>query len=184
MFSAVTCAVLCYKRKAQATKQNLQPCPLVWYMLNSPTFLSLVFLTLWVESVGDAGYETTSVALSYALYEMARHPAVQQQLQAEVDAFGRRDKEPNYADLSAFPYTEAVFQEGMRLHPPVTPFIALVSPTISLSWASVMFLHGRICSRLHLLNALRLGFPECQGICSRTQLVHSLPPLPSPHYAF
>lgn len=66
------------------------------------------------------------MALSYALYEIARNPTVQQQLQAEIDAFGL-DREPSYEDLSAFPYTEAVFQEGMRLHPPVTPFIALVS---------------------------------------------------------
>lgn len=76
-----------------------------------------------------AGYETTSVALSYALYEIARNPAVQQQLQSEVDAFGC-NREPSYDDLSAFPYTEAVFQEGMRLHPPVTPFIALVGPLL------------------------------------------------------
>ena len=66
------------------------------------------------------------MALSYALYEIARNANVQQRLQAEVDAFGR-DKEPSYEDLSAFHYAEAVFQEGMRLHPPVTPFIALVS---------------------------------------------------------
>ena len=63
--------------------------------------------------------------MSYALYEIAQNPEVQQRLQAEVDAFGR-DKEPGYDDLAGLPYTEAVFLEGMRLHPPVTPFIALV----------------------------------------------------------
>ena len=72
-----------------------------------------------------AGYETTSTAISYALYELARNPQVQQKLQAEVDGFGR-ERQPSYDDLSSFPYAEAVFSEGMRLHPPVTPFIALV----------------------------------------------------------
>ena len=56
---------------------------------------------------------------------MARNPTVQQKLQAEVDAFGQ-ERQPSYDDLSSFPYAEAVFKEGMRLHPPVTPFIALV----------------------------------------------------------
>lgn len=72
-----------------------------------------------------AGYETTSTAISYALYELARNPAVQHKLQAEVDAFGR-ERQPSFDDLSNFPYAEAVFHEGLRLHPPVTPFIALV----------------------------------------------------------
>ena len=76
-------------------------------------------------SAHAAGYETTSTAISYALYELARNPQVQQKLQAEVDGFGR-ERQPSYDDLSSFPYAEAVFSEGMRLHPPVTPFIALV----------------------------------------------------------
>ncbi|KAL0031098.1 hypothetical protein WJX77_003695 [Trebouxia sp. C0004] len=72
-----------------------------------------------------AGYETTSTAISYALYEIARNPLVQQKLQEEVDMFGCNG-EPSFDDLSSFPYAEAVFLEGMRLHPPVTPFIALI----------------------------------------------------------
>ena len=76
--------------------------------------------------VVNAGYETTSTAISYALYEIARDPEVQQRLQEEVDCFGK-DREPSLDDLASFPYAEAVFHEGMRLHPPVTPFIALVS---------------------------------------------------------
>ncbi|KAL0052923.1 hypothetical protein WJX82_009946 [Trebouxia sp. C0006] len=72
-----------------------------------------------------AGYETTSTAISYALYEIARNPLVQQKLQEEVDMFGC-DRELSFDDLCSFPYAEAVFLEGMRLHPPVTPFIALI----------------------------------------------------------
>ncbi|KAL3159373.1 hypothetical protein ABBQ38_009804 [Trebouxia sp. C0009 RCD-2024] len=72
-----------------------------------------------------AGYETTSTAISYALYELARNPVVQSKLQAEVDAFGR-ERQPSFDDLSSFPYAEAVFHEALRLHPPVTPFIALI----------------------------------------------------------
>jgi cytochrome P450 len=42
----------------------------------------------------------------------------------EVDAFGGR--ELGYADLASCPYIEAVFQESMRLYPPVSALLALV----------------------------------------------------------
>jgi hypothetical protein len=73
----------------------------------------------------SAGYETTSMALTYALYELSRSPVMQQRLVDEVDQFGR-EKEPASADLAQFPFADAVLKEGMRLHPPVTPLIALV----------------------------------------------------------
>ena len=44
----------------------------------------------------------------------------------QVDAFGR-EKAVRFEDLAAFPYAEAVFSEAMRMYPPVTPMIALVS---------------------------------------------------------
>ncbi|KAL3152434.1 hypothetical protein ABBQ32_001484 [Trebouxia sp. C0010 RCD-2024] len=71
-----------------------------------------------------AGYETTSMALTYTLYELARHPDIQQRVVQEVERFGR-EQEPQYADLAHFPLIDAVLKEGMRLHPPVTPLIAL-----------------------------------------------------------
>ena len=73
----------------------------------------------------SAGYETTSMALTYALYELSRSPVMQQRLVDEVDRFGR-EKEPAFADLAQFPFADAVLKEGMRLHPPVTPLIGLV----------------------------------------------------------
>lgn len=71
-----------------------------------------------------AGYETTSMALTYALYELARSPAMQQRVVEEIDEFGQ-EREPSLADLAHFPFVDAVLKEGMRLHPPVTPLIAL-----------------------------------------------------------
>lgn len=71
-----------------------------------------------------AGYETTSMALTYALYELAQHPDLQQKVVDEVDKFGRA-RIPSIDDLACFPYIDAVFKEAMRLHPPVTPIVAL-----------------------------------------------------------
>ncbi len=51
-----------------------------------------------------AGHETTAAALAWTLYELARHPDVQQQ--AFAAARGNDDK-----------YLEALLKESMRLHP-------------------------------------------------------------------
>ncbi len=65
------------------------------------------------------------MALTYALYELSKSPAMQQRVVDEVDCFGR-EREPTFADLAQFPFIDAVLKEGMRLHPPVTPLIGLV----------------------------------------------------------
>lgn len=66
------------------------------------------------------------MALTYALYELSKNPALQQRVVDEVDRFGR-DRIPGLDDLASFPYIDAVLKEAMRLHPPVTPLVALVS---------------------------------------------------------
>jgi cytochrome P450 len=54
-----------------------------------------------------AGYETTSIALSWATEYLTLNPATMQKLQAEVDAVlgGRR---PTFADLPNLPYSRMV----------------------------------------------------------------------------
>ncbi|MFN8446899.1 MAG: cytochrome P450 [Caldilineaceae bacterium] len=64
-----------------------------------------------------AGYETTSVALSWAFHYLTGQPEVMATLQNEVQsAFGGRT--PGFADLTNLPYTRMVLQEVMRLRPP------------------------------------------------------------------
>jgi cytochrome P450 len=65
-----------------------------------------------------AGHETTSQALTWTLYLLAKNPHVEAALHAEVDgALGGRS--PSYDDLARLPYTEQVVCEAMRLYPPV-----------------------------------------------------------------
>jgi cytochrome P450 len=66
-----------------------------------------------------AGHETTALALSYALYLLARHPDAQDAVRDEVSALGRL---PGAADLAALPWTAAVVQETLRLYPPAWAF--------------------------------------------------------------
>jgi cytochrome P450 len=63
-----------------------------------------------------AGHETTANALTWAWYELARNPAALARLTAELAPFGKRVLTVD--DLPALPWTLAVIEEAMRLHPP------------------------------------------------------------------
>lgn len=64
-----------------------------------------------------AGYETTSAAMSWALYALLTTPGVWDTARREVDAVlgGRR---PSAEDLQRLPYLHGVVQETLRLYPP------------------------------------------------------------------
>ena len=81
-----------------------------------------------------AGHETTAMALTWTLYLLSRHPAVERELHEEVDrVLGARaagdgaaaddaaagDRETTFADLESLSYTRMVIEEAMRLFPPV-----------------------------------------------------------------
>ncbi|KAI6097902.1 cytochrome P450 [Pisolithus sp. B1] len=62
-----------------------------------------------------ASYETTAITMTWALFELARHPDIQTKLREELLSFGG---EPSYDQLSTgFPYLDAVVQETLRFRP-------------------------------------------------------------------
>ncbi len=61
-----------------------------------------------------AGHETSASALSWALYLIATHPAVQERLTNEAAEFDQ-----TFASLSKLRFTRNVFRETLRLYPPV-----------------------------------------------------------------
>ena len=65
-----------------------------------------------------AGHETTSHAMTWTFACLAKNPAAERALHAELDeVLGGRP--PTLADLERLPYTEQVVSEAMRLYPPV-----------------------------------------------------------------
>ena len=64
-----------------------------------------------------AGYETTSVALSWAFDFLAHHPDMMEKLQAEVESV-LDDRLPTMADLHQMPYSRMILQETLRIRPP------------------------------------------------------------------
>jgi cytochrome P450 len=64
-----------------------------------------------------AGHETTANALTWTWYLLSQHPAVEAELQAEVDAV-LNGRLPTAEDYPRLRYTEMVLAEAMRLYPP------------------------------------------------------------------
>ncbi|MGW0908931.1 bifunctional cytochrome P450/NADPH--P450 reductase [Streptomyces sp. NPDC002853] len=71
-----------------------------------------------------AGHETTSGAMSFALYYLAKHPAVLDLVRREVDALwgDNPDPEPTFDDVGRLSYTRQVLNEALRLWPTAAAF--------------------------------------------------------------
>lgn len=71
-----------------------------------------------VVSIVTAGHETTAIALAWAFCLLSRNPAVERRLHEEVDRV-LQGRTPGWRDLGQLAYTRMVFEEAMRLYPPV-----------------------------------------------------------------
>ncbi|MFF3333922.1 cytochrome P450 [Streptomyces sp. NPDC002888] len=71
-----------------------------------------------------AGHETTSGAMSFALYHLAKHPTALRLVQREVDALwgDTADPEPTYDEVGRLTYTRQVLNEALRLWPTAAAF--------------------------------------------------------------
>ncbi len=84
-----------------------------------------------VATIYGAGHETTAVALSWAWYALNQHPDKLQRLQAEVDSV-LQGRQPGLADMPNLPYALAVFEETLRLFPPVPMTVRLAEQDTTL----------------------------------------------------
>jgi unspecific monooxygenase len=87
-----------------------------------------------------AGHETTSGALSFALYYLSRDPAVLAKAQAEVDEVLGQDRnaEPTFEQVAKFRYLRRVLDEGLRLWPTAPAFTRSPRETTVLSTGHTM----------------------------------------------
>jgi len=68
-----------------------------------------------------AGHETTASILSWTIFELGRHPEVEEKLMAEIESVvGPLDEkiDPSSEQLDNLPYLDMVLNEVMRLYPP------------------------------------------------------------------
>ncbi|XP_011548335.3 cytochrome P450 6B6 [Plutella xylostella] len=67
-----------------------------------------------------AGFETSSLATSYTLHQLAFHPEVQSKCQDEIDAVLKTyDNKLCYDAVREMKYLEMAFKEAMRMYPPL-----------------------------------------------------------------
>ncbi|MEU3825691.1 cytochrome P450 [Streptomyces sp. NPDC029080] len=69
-----------------------------------------------------AGHETTSGALSFALYYLARHPEIAARARAEVDRVWGGTPLPDYDRIAKLRYVRRVLDESLRLWPTAPAF--------------------------------------------------------------
>jgi len=69
-----------------------------------------------------AGHETTSGALSFALYYLARHPEVAARARAEIDRVWGDTDRPGYDQVAKLRYVRRVLDESLRLWPTAPAF--------------------------------------------------------------
>ncbi|GAB0099410.1 hypothetical protein DMENIID0001_152660 [Sergentomyia squamirostris] len=68
-----------------------------------------------------AGFETASTTITFCIYELANHPAVQAKVQAEIDEVIKKyNGEITYEGLMEMKYLERCIYETLRMYTPVT----------------------------------------------------------------
>ncbi|MET0767046.1 MAG: cytochrome P450, partial [Aeromicrobium sp.] len=87
-----------------------------------------------------AGHETTSGALSFALYHLTRDPALLARAHEEVDGIlgADRDVEPTFEQVAKFRFLRRVLDEGLRLWPTAPAYARSPREVTTLSTGHVM----------------------------------------------
>ncbi|XP_055693539.1 cytochrome P450 6g1-like [Lutzomyia longipalpis] len=76
-----------------------------------------------------AGYETSSSAISFALYELAQNPEVQEKLRQEINSYIEKYGSVQYETIHEMEYLHYVVQETLRLYPNLTFLDRNCTPT-------------------------------------------------------
>jgi cytochrome P450 len=91
-----------------------------------------------------AGYETTSTALTFCLYELALHPEVQDILFDELNSSMDSKEEFSYEIVAKLPFLNAVISETLRLYPPFLRLEREVSQEYELGKTGITLFEGQL----------------------------------------
>ncbi|XP_030621582.1 cholesterol side-chain cleavage enzyme, mitochondrial [Chanos chanos] len=79
--------------------------------------LSIEDIKASVTELMAGGVDTTSITLLWTLYELARHPALQEELRAEITAARAASRGDMVEMLKMVPLVKGALKETLRLHP-------------------------------------------------------------------
>ncbi len=77
------------------------------------------------------GFHTSSNTAAWVSLELARHPEVQRDVIAEIDAVYRPGGDLSFASLREMPVLESVLNETLRIHPPLVALMRQVMQPFS-----------------------------------------------------
>lgn len=87
-----------------------------------------------VDTFMFAGHDTTSSAIAFVLYNVAKYPDIQQKVRDEiVNVLGVSDERVSLKDLNNLHYLDLVIKESLRLYPIVPYFGRQLSEDVKLN---------------------------------------------------
>ncbi|KAK9508530.1 hypothetical protein O3M35_006068 [Rhynocoris fuscipes] len=78
------------------------------------------------------GYETTSLLLGFALYELAKHPEIQNEVREEIIQISKDINDFDVSSISSLTKLDNVVSETLRLHPPIQAVTRICSEDTTL----------------------------------------------------
>lgn len=79
------------------------------------------------------GFETSSIVISYAFYELAKNKNVQEKLRKEINDNIMKHGKLDADVINEMPYLDQVFYEALRMHPPLFNLSRRCNETIEVS---------------------------------------------------
>ncbi|KAJ3514176.1 hypothetical protein NLJ89_g2524 [Agrocybe chaxingu] len=113
-----------------------------------------------------AGHETTSVATTWALFELTQHPEIQSKLRNEV--LSVEIDNPTMEELNALPYLDMFVRETLRLHTPVpsTIRVAVQDDILPLS-EPVQGANGQMVHEIRIRKGQTMAIPLLAVNCRK-----------------
>ncbi|XP_069582772.1 cytochrome P450 3A2-like [Ranitomeya imitator] len=90
-----------------------------------------------------AGFETTSMTLTYLFYNLATHPDVQKKLQEEVDSYLPDKASSTYDILMQMEFLDMVIQETLPMYPPAGRLEKVSKQTVEINGVTIP--KGAVC---------------------------------------
>ena len=94
-------------------------------------------LTEFVKTMLVAGYETTSVSISFVLYHLAKHPRVQERCFEEVTRIFSKYGDEEIINENEFKYVHSTIMESLRLMPTVLLSSRIIQRDINIGKATI-----------------------------------------------
>lgn len=112
-------------------------------------------------SIFNAGFETSSTAMTFTLYELAKNKDAQLKASADVDRYLQKHKNRlNYDCVTDLPYLEACLDEALRLYPVLGVLTREVVEEYTLPDGAKLLPGVRVHLPVHHLHYHPDNFPE------------------------